>query len=64
MKLVNLHFAVRCGNHLWLHCGLGYNALLLRLPNDKGSKCVGDDFHGELARVCFSPGVSIGVAYD
>jgi len=64
MEPVDLHFAVRCGNHLCLHRRLGYYALLLRLPNDEGSEGVDDDSRGGLARVCFSPQVCIGVAQN
>jgi len=61
---VNLHFAVRNGNHLCLHQRLGCYALLLRIPNDEGSKDIDDDSRGGLACVCFSPKVCIGVTQD
>jgi len=58
---VDLHLAIRRGNHLCLHCRLGYYTLLLRLPNDEGSEGLDEDSQGGLARVCFSPQVCIGV---
>jgi hypothetical protein len=61
---VELHFAVRCGNQLCLHCRLGYDALLLRLPNDEGSERVENDSRGGIARVCFFPQICIGVTQD
>ena len=61
---VNLHIAVRCGNHLGLHSGSGYYTLHFRLPNDEGSEGVDDEFQGGFLRVCFSPQVFIGVAQD